>query len=95
MDIFFSYRIEAGAEMGIDYETGKPCETYSQIRFGEVKEGVTQDELNKHHKELVIAVANTFGIDAKYVIPISNEEYDRECNDDDYDETEVLKVTKD
>ncbi len=82
MDIFFSYRIEAEAKMGIDYETGEYCETYSQVKFGGAKKDATQEELVNSHKELASVVADTFSIDVKYVTPISNEEYEKEMNEE-------------
>lgn len=89
MDIFFSYKIGAGAEVAED-ESEIPYECYSQIRFEEAENEMSQEELNKHHRELVSCVADTFRVDSKYVIPISNEEYEKKMNEEDHGTSEVL-----
>lgn len=80
--IELAYRIEPGAHMAVD-ENGNGAEAYFKIKMGECRDNVTDEQIERIHKEL--ANKELFGIEPQYITPITMAEYDENNEDDDGD----------
>ena len=90
-DLYFCYRIEKEAGLGED-ENGKPCEIYTRITLGKCNTESRDSELEKRtHIDGVRIIADMFNVNPQYIIPVSQEEYDAN-NDDDEDEGESVSI---
>lgn len=85
MDIRYCYLIAADAGLAHD-ENGNKVETYIQVKIGGVKRRPDDDEAM--NRDIRYGLADQLKINREWVVPISNEEYDAECSedDDDYEE---------
>lgn len=74
----FHYRLEKETNMAIDHETNEPCAAYCKIDLDHNK---PVDFYSKVHKSYAEILAKQLGVDSKYVVPITKEEYE-ENNDE-------------
>ena len=80
MDIRYCYRVSAEAGLAHDLETSEPSEAYFEIKLGDAKKEPT--DYQESHIRFGILMAKQQSWDPQWVTPISNEEYDQECNDE-------------
>lgn len=71
----FAYRIEAGAGMAHNKETGEICEAYMSIKQYDYRDNVTQIEYDETHKDYINGLSNILNIYTEFITPISLEEY--------------------
>lgn len=77
----FCYRIEAGAGLGINLETGEPCAIYTQATLPNDRQ-LTAEEYATVQRDTVRVIVDALGIDPKHVTPITEAEYDAEMAED-------------
>ncbi|BFH12657.1 hypothetical protein PMJ10TS2_46220 [Paenibacillus melissococcoides] len=78
-DLRFCYRISEEAKMAHD-EYGNPAECFSQIKLSDCKN--PPEDYNAAHKKMGVSLAKEIGISPEWVIPISEEEYDAEMDEE-------------
>lgn len=79
----FAYRIEAGARMARNTETGEICEAYMSIKHYDCRDDVTQVEYDEAHKAYINGLSDTLNISTEFITPISLDEYYKETGEND------------
>ncbi|WII39685.1 hypothetical protein [Paenibacillus thiaminolyticus] len=78
-DLRFCYRISEKAKMAHD-EYGNPAECFAQIKLNDCKN--PPEDYDAAHKKMGVSLAKEIGISPEWVIPISEEEYDAEMDEE-------------
>lgn len=81
----FCYRVEKEAGLGINNETQEPCAIYAEAKLPNDRE-LTPDEYQAVHKDTIGVIVTYFGVDAKHITPISQEEYDANVDPEEGDD---------
>lgn len=80
MDIRFCYKVSSEAGAAYDTETGENAEAYLQVKFGDAKK--LPSDYQESHKRIGSNFAKENGWEESWVIPISEEEYDEETEEE-------------
>ena len=80
-DLRFPYRIEEEAGIANDGQ-GNDVEAYIQIKIGNAKKAITEEEYDAMHEENRHTVANMLEKDVKWITPITGEEYENNVDEE-------------
>lgn len=76
--VYFAYRIEKGAKMAIDTETGEPGEAYIKVKIDNCRDNIASVEYEKCHKDF----SEKLGIDSQFITLITMDQYNEEAGED-------------
>lgn len=80
-NLFFHYRIEKEAGLGVD-ENGNPCEVYMRFKLGECNtETRNLEQERQTHTDIIPSLADMIGTKPEYIVPITLEEYVENAED--------------
>ena len=81
-DLKFPYRISAEAGIAHDAE-GNDGEAYTQVKIGNAKKAVTNEEYDEMHEEQRHSVAKMLKKKVEWITPITGEEYEANTDEED------------